>query len=156
MLVIPLISAVLCWLNCIPTKFSNYSLARIIKDQVIDYKVHCKHQFGEFVQVVAKTTNLIEVPRTIDAAYPTGNKQGTWRYFNIATSKSLSHKKAMNLPIPLDLLARINALAANKSEDFIILDNHGNPFVSSDDNVLDASSVDTEGIGVEIVDGNND
>ena len=79
MLVILLIGAILFLLNYIPTKFSNYSPARIIKDRVIDYKVHCKHQFGEFVQAVTKTINLFEVPRMIDAytAYPTGNEQGT-------------------------------------------------------------------------------
>ena len=150
MLVILLIGAVLFWLNCIPTKFSNYSPARIIKDQVIDYKVHCKH-------VVTKTTNLIEVPRTIDAlaAYPTGNKQGTWRYFNIATGKPISHKKVTNLPILLDLPNRIHALATNESEDFIILDNHGNTFVGSDD-LYDESSVDTDSVEVETVDDDND
>ena len=150
MLVILLIGVVLFWLNSIPTKFSSYSPAWITKDWVIDYKVRCKHHFGEFVQVVAKTTKLIEVPHTIDvlAAYPTDNEQGTWRYFNIATGKPLSHKKATNLPIPLDLPARIHALAANKSEDFIILNNHGNPFVGSDKTHLDASSVDTESIEV--------
>ena len=152
-LVILLIDAVLFWLNCIQTKFSNYSPARIIKDQVIDYKVHCKHQLGEFVQVVKKTTNLIEVSHKINAlaAYPTGNKQGTWRYFNIATGKPISHKKATNLPIPLNLPDWINALAANESEDFIILDIHGNPFVGSD-NIFDDSSVDTDSAEVETVD----
>ena len=136
MLVILLIGAVLFWLNCIQTKFSNYSPAQIIKDRVIDYKVHYKHQFGEFVQVIAKTTNLIEVPRTIDvlAAYSTANEQGTCRYFNIATVKTLSHKKATNLLIPLDLPVQIHALVVNESEDFIILDNYGNPFIGSDDN----------------------
>ena len=88
--------------------------------------------------------------RTIDvlAAYPIGNGQGTWRYFNIATGKPLSHKKATNPPIPLDLPDRIHALAVNKSEEFIILDNRGNPFVGSDNNLLDASSVDTKSVGV--------
>ena len=68
-------------------------------------------------------------------------------------SNTLSHNKETNLPIPLDLPAQIHALAANKSEDFIILDNHGNPFVSSDNNILDASSVDTKSVEEETVDG---
>ena len=92
-----------------------------------------------------KTTNLIEVPHTINtlAAYPTGNGQGTWRYFNIATGKHVSHKKATNVPISLDFPDRIHALAANKLEDFIIIDNHGKPFVGSN-NLFDGSSVDTK------------
>ena len=57
--------------------------------------------------------------------------------------------------ISLDFPARIHALAANESEDFIILDNHGNPFVDRDDNLLDASSVDTKSVGVETVDGDD-
>ena len=79
MMVILLIGEVLFWLSFIPTKFSKHSPTRIIKDQVINYKTHCKHQFREFVQVVEKTTNLIEVPRTIDAlvVHPIGNKQGS-------------------------------------------------------------------------------
>ena len=114
---------------------------------MIDYKVHCKHQFGEFVQIVTKTTNLLKMPRTIDAlaAYPTDNEQGTWRYLNIATSKPISNKKATNLPIPLDFPDQIHVLATNESENFIILDNHGNPFVSSD-NLFNDSSVDTKSV----------
>ena len=75
-----------------------------------------------------KTTNLVKVPRTIDvlAAYPTGNKQGTWKYYKISTDK----------PISL-------ALAENELEDFIIIDNHGKPFVGSN-NLFDGSSVDTK------------
>ena len=157
MLVIFLVDAVLFWLNCIPTKFNNYSPTCIMKDRVIDYKVHCKHQFGKLVQVVTKTINLIDVPRTIDvlAAYPTDNKQGPWRYFNVSTSKSISYKKATNLPLPPDFPDRIHALAANQSENFIILDNHGNPFVTSDD-LVDDSSVDTDNVKVEKVDGDDD
>ena len=153
MLVILLVGAVLFWLNYIPSKFSNYSPARITKDRVIDYKIYCKHQFGKFVQAVTKTTNLIEVPSTINAlaAYPTGNEQGTWRYFNISMGKPISHKKATNVPMPLDLPDQIHALAANESEDFIILDNHGNPFVTSD-NLVDDSFVDTDNVEVETVD----
>ena len=106
MLVILLVGVVLFWLICIPTNFSNYSPARIIQDWVIDYKIRCKHQFGEYIQVVTKTTNLIEVTRTIDAlaAYPIENKQGTWKYFNISTGKPTSHKNATNVPIPEDFL----------------------------------------------------
>ena len=152
-LVILLVCVVLFWLNCISTKFSNYSPARIMKDRVIDYKIYCKHQFGEYVQVVTKTTNLIEVPCTINAlaAYPTENEQGTWRYFNISTGKPISHKKATNVPIPRDLPDRIHALAVGETEDFIILDSHGNPFVTSDD-LVDDSSVDDDSVIVKTVD----
>ena len=153
MLVILLVGAVLFWLNCIPTKFTNYSPARIMKDRVIDYKIHCKHQFGEYVQVVMKTTNLVEVPRTINAlaAYPTGNEQGTWKYYYISTGKPISHKKATNIPVPENLPDRIHALAEDESEDFIILDNHGNAFVSDDD-LIDDSSVDDNSVEVKTAD----
>ena len=53
--------------------------------------------------------------------------------------------------MPLDLPDRIHDLAANESEDFIILDNHDNPFVTSDD-LVDNSSADTDSIEVETVD----
>ena len=76
-------------------------------------------------------------------------------YFNIATGMPISHKKATNLPIPLDLPDQIHALTAKKLEDFIILENHGNPFVVSDD-LFDASSVDTESVEVETVDDDDD
>ena len=154
--VIFLIRDMLFWLNCILTKFSNYYPTRIIKDQLINYKVHCKHQFGEFVHIVTKTTNLIELPRTINAlaAYLTSNEQRTGRYLNIATVNSISHKKAVNIPTSLDLPVRIHVLVANKSEDCIILDNHGNPFVGSND-LFDAFSFDTESVGVETVNDSN-
>ena len=76
-----------------------------MKDQVINYKIHYKQQFGEYVRVVMKTTNLVKVPYTIDvlAAYPTGNKQGTLKYYNIFIDKPISYKKATNIPIPKNL-----------------------------------------------------
>ena len=152
MLVILLVGAVLFWLNCIPTKFSNYSPGRIMKERVIDYKIHCKHQFGEYVQVVMNTTNLVKVPRTINAlaAYPTGNKHWTWKYYNISTGKPISYKKATNIPIPENLPDQIHALAEGKSENFVILNNHGNPFVSDDD-IADNSSVGDNSVEVKTV-----
>ena len=68
--------------------------------------------------------------------------------------KPIIHKKVTNLPMPLDLPNRIHALAANKSKDFIILDNHGNPFITSD--LVDDSSVDTSSVEVETVDDDDD
>ena len=121
-------------------------------DRVVDYKIQCKYQFEEYVQVVTKTTNLIKVPRTIDTlvVQQTGNKQRTWRYFNISTSKPINHKKATNVPAPEDLPDRINTLAAGKIKDFIILNNYGNPFVTSN-NLVDDSSVDDDSVEVETV-----
>ena len=87
------------------------------------------------------------------AAYPTGNEQGI--YFNIATSKPISPKKATNLPILLDFPDRIHTLAGNESEDFVILDNHDNPFVGSD-NLFGDSSVDIDNVEVETVDDDDD
>ena len=65
----------------------------------------------------------------------------------------LSHKQATSWPIPLDLSTRIHALEEHKSDNFVILYNHGNPFVSIDNNNMDASSVDTKSVWVETVDG---
>ena len=62
----------------------------------------------------------------------------------------MSHKKATNLPMFLDLPDRIHALVANKSKGFIILDNKGNPFVSSN-NLFGDSSVDTDSVEVKAV-----
>ena len=103
-----------------------------------------------------KTTSLIEVPCTIGAfaAHPTGNEQGSWRYLNIKTGKPLIRKKGTTLPVPLDIPARIHALADHNSstEEFVILDNHDNPFISYNNNDLnDASSIDTKMVGVETV-----
>ena len=57
--------------------------------------------------------------------------------------------------MPLDFPDQIHSLAANESEDFIIFNNHGNPFVDST-NFFNASSVDTARIGVETVDDDDD
>ena len=68
------------------------------------------------MQAVEKTTNLVELPRTINAlaAFPTGKEQGSWRYYNITTRKPLTRKKGTSLPIPQDILARIDALPDHK------------------------------------------
>ena len=55
----------------------------------------------------------------------------------------------------MDLPNRVHALASDETEDFVMLDNHRNPFISVND-MHDDSSVESDSVEVKTVDDKDD
>ena len=110
-------SEVMKWLNTFPPKggiSAYYSPRAIILNKGVDYKIHCQHQFGAYVQAHTdnpKTNTMHE--RAIDSVYmgTLDTDQGGYRCLNLATGKEITRHHLTELPITKDVIRRVEALA---------------------------------------------
>ena len=87
----------------------------IMTGQIIDYKKHCKFQFGQYVQTHEEHDNSMN-PQTIGAIAlcPTGNAQGSFYFLSISTGCVINCLFATPLPMPEEVIEAINHLACQQ------------------------------------------
>ena len=68
----------------------------IVTGQQVDYKRHCRFQFGEYAQTHEELNNSMN-PRTIWAAAlrPVGSGQGSFNFMSITSGRVLNQQHAM-------------------------------------------------------------
>ena len=78
----------------------------------MDYNQHCKYKFGQYVQVHDQHDNTM-LPQTTGALAlrPTGNVQGNFYFFSLTTGRVLNQVHATPLPMPDDVIKRVETLA---------------------------------------------
>jgi hypothetical protein len=117
---IALIHNVVFWLNNIPKAGQIYSPKDLVPgDQLLNYKIVCRIPFGAYAQVHddQSITNTME-SRTTGAISlgTTENAQGTYRFMSLRTGEIIVRHYWSELPIPLDVIDRVDELAANEPE----------------------------------------
>ena len=82
----------------------------------INVKKDCKHGFGDYVQVIENTINnsMIERSRGAIALMPTGSLDGSWWYYCLDTAKAVRRRRARALPMPQEVIDRLNELAKGR------------------------------------------
>ena len=140
-LVVEMAKASMFWLNGMPPKdsFGNQLSPRtIITGQKLDYKRHCRFQFGEYAQTHEQHDNSMN-PRTVGALalHPTGNAQGSFYFMSISTGWVLNWLHATPIPMPNDMVDRIHRLARQQRT------NPGLLFGDRNMNSTDMESVDS-------------
>ncbi|GAX11354.1 hypothetical protein FisN_22Lu047 [Fistulifera solaris] len=103
------------WLNCFPPRdgvSDTLSPRVLISGQQIDYTKHCQLEFGEYVQTHEKHDNSM-APRTVGALAlrPTGNAQGSYFFFSLATGKRLHRNRWTKVAMPDEVIERVHLLA---------------------------------------------
>ena len=88
------------------------SPAYIVSGQRLDYKNHCQLEFLEYIQVLNQSDNTIK-PRTSPALNlgPTGNDQGTHRFYNLASERIVHRLHWTSAPKPEGVEEAIQKLA---------------------------------------------
>ena len=88
----------------------------IITGEDINYEQHCKLEFGEYVQTHEESDNSM-ASRTTGAISlrPTGNKQGGYFFFSLSTGRRLNRNNWTNLPIPNEVIDRVNMMAEERN-----------------------------------------
>jgi hypothetical protein len=150
MLVVQMVSTCNLWLNIFPPNDGtsrNNNPRELFTGVNIDYNKHIKAEFGEYVQVHEDHDNTMHT-RTTDAIVtkPTCNAQGGHWFYRLATGRMLDHRRWTLLPMPSDVIERINVLAkaSQSGMNFINMrnelygDNKDDDFDSDDD--LDTDS----------------
>ena len=103
------------WLNSLPQKnglYSELSPRTIVTGQKLDFKRHCRFQFGEYVQTHKEHDNSMS-PRTVGvlALRPTGNAQGSFYFMSLSTGWVLNWLRGTVLPMPDDVIDRVHRMA---------------------------------------------
>ena len=114
-LLIEIVYAQIFWLNAFPSDngISKTSSPRsIVTGLGVDYNLHCKLECGSYVQTHESHSNNME-PRTIGALAlrPTGNVQGGFYFYNLATGCVISRRQWTCLPMPTEVIDIVHTLA---------------------------------------------
>ena len=114
-LVIEMAKTVVFWLNAFPVLGGvswDLSPHTILTGQKVDYKRHCRFQFGEYTQTHEEHNNSMN-PRTVGALAlrPVGNSQGSFYFLSVSTGRVLHRLHATALPMPDDIIDKIHRMA---------------------------------------------
>ena len=138
-LVIEMAKTAVFWLNAFPvSRGASWDLSprTILTDQKVDYKRHCRFQFGEYTQTHEEHNNSMN-PRTVGALAlrPVGNGQGSFYFLSVATGRVLNWLHATALPMPDDIIDKIHRMARQQKSNpgLIFADRNLNPDEDDDD-----------------------
>ena len=134
-----------------------------VTGQQVDYKCHCRFQFGEYVQTHEEHNNSMN-PRTIGAIAlrPVGNGQGSFYFMSISTGRVLNRQHATALPMPDEVIDKIHRMAQQQKTNpgRVFADRNLNPDDYDDDandeTYHNADNSDDEGDDDDDADHHND
>ena len=137
-MIIELAKSAVFWLNAFPHPrgiSDTLSLRTIITGETIDHQRHCRYTFGDYVQLQEEHDNSTN-PRTIGgiALRPTGNRQGSYDFFNLSSGRVVTRNYATKLPMPEEVIKRVHTLAeAQRMMPGLAFGNRDNRIVMFDD-----------------------
>ena len=110
------------WINSFPPHngvSTTISLRTLVTGHKVDFAKHCRLEFGNYVQTHEIHDNTM-IPRTVGAIAlcPTGNLQGGYHFLNLRTGKGIVRNRWTVLPMPTDVIDRVNHLGRNICYDF--------------------------------------
>ena len=124
-LVIKMAKTAVFWLDAFPVSggaSGNLSPRTILTGQKVDYKRHCRFQFGEYTQTNEEHNNSMN-PRTVGAlaVRPVGNGQGSFYFLSISTGRVLNRLHATALPMPDDIIEKIRRMARQQKSHPVLI-----------------------------------
>ena len=109
---------VVLWLNAFPVKSgisSVYSPRELVLRWSMNYKKHCRVLPGEYCEVHDEpepTNSMISRTHECIALGPTGNLQGSVKFFCLNTGRVLKRRNFTVIPMPPKIIKRVNAIGA--------------------------------------------
>lgn len=107
-------------LNAVPSKnvASDYfSPCEIMTNTKLDYIKHCKVPFGTYCQVFQHNDpSNTDAECTVDAIClgPTGNLQGSYKFFNLETRQKIICNQFTPIPMTKAIITRVNRIAEHE------------------------------------------
>ena len=97
---------------------TNFSPRELLTGVKTDAKTALRIAFGVYVQVVEPEMDNSLKPRTKGAIalYPTGNDQGSVKFFCLSTQKVITRTSWVELPMSSDVIAYINSLSEGEGK----------------------------------------
>ena len=138
-LVIKMAKTAVFWLNAFPVAggvSQDLSPRTILTGQQVDYKHHCRFQFGEYTQTHEEHNNSMN-PRTVGALAlrPVGNGQRSFYFLSTATGRVLNRLHATALPMPDDVIDKLHRMVRQQKNKpgLVFADRNLNPDEYEDD-----------------------
>jgi hypothetical protein len=145
-IVIEITNSSVFWLNAFPHCLgisTTLTPRTIITGKHIDFNKHCRYEFGQYVQTHEEHDNSMQ-SRTVGvlAMRPTGNDQGDFFFFSLCTGRLLNRVHATPLPMPDDVINRVNAIGRRQkaSPGLLFTDRSRQPIADDIDNDTDDGS----------------
>jgi hypothetical protein len=139
-LIVEMVYFSIFWLNSFPPSdgiSTMLSPRALVTGQQLDFNKHCKLEFGAYVQTHEQHDNSMD-SRTIGAIAlrPTGNTQGGYFFMSLATGRRITRRSWTALPMPQDVIDRVNTIAQqqNVNRGLLFLDRNG---LCDDDDLAD-------------------
>jgi hypothetical protein len=132
---------VVMWLDAFPSKSGiseRYSPRELILQRKLTFEQHCRVPFGSYCEVHDDpTTTNDSSSRTTPAIAlgPTGNAQGTYKFFSLATGKKIKRRTWTRLPMPNSIIAKIHRYASRDGNlgNLAFANRHGDLFAWNED-----------------------
>jgi hypothetical protein len=105
-MLIELIYHIVLWLNAFPTKSGvseTLSPRKIATRHKLNFTKHCRAQFGSYCNAHDKpvpTNTMVTCSTLVIVLGPTGNLQGTYKFFSLETGKKIKCRKLTAYPMP--------------------------------------------------------
>lgn len=138
---IELIYMVVLWLNAFPVRngiSSVYSPRELVVRFQMDFKKHCRVLFGEYCEVHDEpepSNSMVARTHEAIALRPTGNWQGSVKFFCLDTERVLKRRAFDIIPMPRNIIERVNAIGLREKQgrDFVFADRTRAPFAWNDE-----------------------
>lgn len=163
-MLIELVYAMNFWIHAFPASdgvSSTISPRELVTGVRLDAHKHCVLPFGAYVQTHEQHDNTMQT-RTIGAIAlrPTGNAQGGHFFFSLQTGKRINRNRWTEIPIPADVITRVNSMAGSRAHSRLTFGNRKNEALeeldeeeSGGEDSVDGSdtseSVGSDGVDVE-------
>jgi len=119
-MIVEMVSSSVFWLNMFPPDGVSKTISPRGNVAGIhhDYTKHCLLEYGTYAQVHEEHDNSMSTRTTgAIALRPTGNKQGGHYFLSLPTGRKLNRNKWTELPMPAEVIARVNTLARRSQAD---------------------------------------
>ena len=141
LMLIELLHFTVLWLNAFPIRSgisSTYSPRELVVRHKLNAKTHCKTPFGAYCETHDEPTPSNSMtPQTHEAIClgPTGNAQGSYKFYCLNTQKKLTRCHWTEMPMPQNIIRKIHRHAKlDKMDKNITFQNRNNiPFDFNND-----------------------
>jgi hypothetical protein len=140
-ILIELIYHVVLWLNAFPSKSGiseTLSPREIVLRHKLDFKRHCRAPFGSYCEAhdeLEPTNNMVSRSMPSIVLGPTGNLQGTYKFFSLVTGKKIKRRRLTRYPMPDSVIKKVEGYArkAGKAKALDFADRSGILFEWNED-----------------------
>jgi hypothetical protein len=117
LILIELLYHVVLWVNAFPSKSGiseTLSPREIVLQHRLDFAKHCRAPFGSYCKAhdePAPTNNMVSRATPSIVLGPTGNLQGTYKFFSLTTGKKIKRRQFTRYPMSDSVIAKVEQFA---------------------------------------------